>query len=195
MTKNKNFVLEKSKALNYFKFNLNSVNRLSSEVLRVISDSGVFFTLLPEDVNDEFVHNFDLGGIAEGMRDLEESQIYEKMQANPRLACVFDDFENEYPKGSTGKLYVKCGLYYKNEIYYTLNNKTVSREILSDCFLASNTMWHSLCLLTETDLTDFVHKEITDEKIKEICAKVHLVMICAYDAEGYVFWERISSQI
>jgi hypothetical protein len=193
MKKTKKIILKRSKVLNYFNFNLNNANRLSSEVLHVIFDSGFFFTLLPEDVKDELVHNFDLGGIAEGMRDLEESQIYEKMKANQRLTCVFDDFENEYPKGSTGNLFVKCGFYCKNEIYYTLNNKTTSREILSDCFLASNTIWHSLCLLTETDLTDFLHKEITDDKIKEICTKAQLIMICAYDGEGYVFWEKDSS--
>ena len=54
----------------------------------------------------------------------------------------------------------------------------------------SNAFWHSLCL-TEADFMN-VTDTLKIEKIKEVCLKTKLVMIGAYDGEGYVFWESVA---
>ena len=53
----------------------------------------------------------------------------------------------------------------------------------------STSFWHSLCVFTTADFTG-VTQTLSLEKIKEICLKTELVMVAAYDGEGYVFWEK-----
>jgi hypothetical protein len=60
------------------------------------------------------------------------------------------------------------------------------------CLRASNVLWHSLCVFTTANLIE-VSKMLNLEKIKEICKRTELFMVCAYDGEGYVFWEKHQS--
>ena len=78
-----------------------------------------------------------------------------------------------------------CG----NEIYFLLGKNKISEKIILECLRASNSFWHSLCVFTTADFTDVI-KDLTLEKIKEICLSTELVMVGAYDGEGYVFWEK-----
>ena len=81
------------------------------------------------------------------------------------------------------------GLLCGNEIYYLLEKNNISTELITECLRASNAFWHSLCVLTEANLDDRIAREISTEKIQEITLKAKLIIIGAYDGEGYIFWE------
>jgi hypothetical protein len=50
-------------------------------------------------------------------------------------------------------------------------------------------LWHHVFILTEIANIDEMGKEITLDNIKEFCKNTQLLVIGAYDGEGYVFWE------
>jgi len=56
----------------------------------------------------------------------------------------------------------------------------------------SNAIWHSLGVMTTANLS-CNNKVLTFEKIKEACLLSELIFVCAYDGEGYVFWEKNNS--
>ena len=55
----------------------------------------------------------------------------------------------------------------------------------------SNAIWHSLCIISENQLNS-AETILTLEKIKAICMNAKIVIIGAYDGEGYIFWEKAS---
>ena len=77
----------------------------------------------------------------------------------------------------------------RNDVYFLLWKRTKFLKLILESLRASNAFWHSLGVFTTADFTD-VTKDLTLEKIKEICLSTELVMIGAYDGEGYVFWEK-----
>jgi hypothetical protein len=80
-------------------------------------------------------------------------------------------------------------LSFKDELYYKILSDKANPEIIKKCLVNSNAFWHSLCVLTDANLVD-LSDTLTLENIREISFKVYLIIIGAYDGEGYVFWER-----
>ncbi|MBX9839321.1 MAG: hypothetical protein K2X69_13530 [Silvanigrellaceae bacterium] len=54
----------------------------------------------------------------------------------------------------------------------------------------TNAIWHSLCVLTTSNCEDFSFLSVSKEKIQEICLMTQMIIVGAYDGEGYVFWEK-----
>lgn len=64
MKKLKKHKLDFDAAWNYIQDNLDKVNVLSADLLRVVNfKSGDFFTLLPDDANFELINRFEWGGV------------------------------------------------------------------------------------------------------------------------------------
>jgi hypothetical protein len=202
--------LDFSFAWKYVQDDLDKTNALSSELLNLLNfKNGYFFTLLPDDANTQAIHNFKVGGILPqnpieeyflnghkatysiktSIRDELSQLILKEMASHKRLSCIFDDVGCSPTKSKGYPLFDSHGLFYENESYYLLQKSKISIELIEECLKVSNAFWHSLCLFTTADFSG-VTKILNLEKIKEICLTTEMVMIGAYDAEGYVFWEK-----
>lgn len=196
---------------NYVKHNLDKTNALSSELLKLLDfKKGGFFTLLPNNANIQRIYEFEAGvilpqnpieeyfisgkratySITPTINDELSDLILKYIQSKDKLCCVFDDTLRSPTAKHHMDLFHECGLFCGNEVYYLLEKSTISKELIIRCLRASNSFWHSLCVFTKTDFTDVVDKKLSLEKIKDICLNTDLIMLGAYDAEGYIFWEK-----
>jgi hypothetical protein len=117
--------------------------------------------------------------------------IYENLcSSKPILNCIIDDFNSSTtsPQLDLYKL-EKLFTSYRDQVYYKLKADKANPEIIDDLLSQSNTFWHSLCVLTEANLSE-INETLTFEKIREICLKAQMIITDAYDAEGFVFWEK-----
>jgi hypothetical protein len=200
-------------SLKYVQDNLDKTNALSSELLNLINfKTGNFFTLLPDDANIQEIHNFKAGwilppnpieeyyvgdfkatySIKNSIEDELIPLIFKLIESKTHFSCIMDDFEG-YPKERYPIHFIdNYSLFYGDEIYFRLAKDNLSTELIVKCLRASNVLWHSLCIFTTANLIE-VSKMLNLEKIKEICKRTELFMVCAYDGEGYVFWEKHQS--
>jgi len=195
-------------ALNFFKESLEDTNALSVEMIHFISNHpGMFFTLLPDDANLSRLHEFSISILPElpqqrgpigslpGIYDysripsLEEEccEYLEREVKKNKSLCIIDSFNQEYKESFQSEPFDIYGKHYKKEIYYAFDINQFNKKDVTKCLHISKTFWHSLCILTEARLSKRLLQE-TD--IQRICLKSHLVMIGAYDGDGYIFWEK-----
>ena len=178
-------------AFAYLNNNLVGANTLSSTLMQFVNFKvGRFFTLLPSDAKLQGINEFNCGGIASGVRDQISSFVLCKMHADNQLSCVFDDVTAIFQPEYKTMLFSSCGLVYKTEIYYLVTGKTASKKIVEQCFLSSNAIWHSLCVLSRVHLMDNIKKNISLHEIETVCQQAYLIIVGAYDGEGYIFWEK-----
>ncbi|MFI0436055.1 MAG: hypothetical protein ACH350_10115 [Parachlamydiaceae bacterium] len=194
----------------YIKNSLDEANILSTEILRTLNfNDGFFFTLLPENISFEQIHHFSSGGILSQNREQEyiidgvksiyslipsiddelAALIFQEIKSNNKLSCIFDDVNCCAADSKGYFLFDKYGLSYENESYYLLRKKNINIDLVKECLKISNSFWHSLCLFTKADLDENIEVLIPDV-INKICTKTELVVVSAYDREGYIFWER-----
>jgi hypothetical protein len=196
-------------ALDFLKESLEGTNILSIELMKFInSNRGQFYTLLPNDADLSHLHDFNSSILKQNpivkhenganwkyqtiptIRDELSTVLMGILGKNKRLACVFDDFNSTYKEGYNDNFYRSYGIRYHSEVYYWLDSSVISKEILLKCLQLSNTLWHSVCLLTEASKEDIVDQQGSLFKIHEICLGMRLALFGAYDGEGYVFWEK-----
>lgn len=196
--------------LKYVIDDLDKTNTLSDELVKFTNfKNGDFFTLLPEDANLNAMHDFKTGwilptnpieayvvseqivrySIKNSIRVELEPLIINELSSHPYCSCIIDKVT-----GSADDVYYStyadCNpVFYETEVYFLLNKNNISRKTISKCLTASTSFWHSLCLITGAKLAN-VTKKLDLEKIKEICTHAELIMVGAYDGEGYVFWEN-----
>ncbi|MFI0436150.1 MAG: hypothetical protein ACH350_10605 [Parachlamydiaceae bacterium] len=204
------YELNYENALEYVKNDLDDVNVLSKELLKLLNfKNGYFFTMLPSRAKFKEIYNFKVGGILpqnpikEYYVDGIKSNYSVKNSINNELSFLilnemkknFDlSFVVDKVTGTANNVYYytfsDCNpLFYNEEVYFLLNKVNASAEVICKCLQASTSFWHSLSIFTMADLVN-VKKTFTLEQIKEICVKTELIMVGAYDGEGYVFWEK-----
>lgn len=86
-------------------------------------------------------------------------------------------------------------MHYDDEVYYVIKSEIANSLLIDMCLYASQATWHSLCVVTESDIECQTEKTLTIEVINDICNKICLVIAGAYDGEGYVFWKKMDSII
>jgi hypothetical protein len=134
---------------------------------------------------------FKLGGMAIGVRDFVNTVIMKMLSDDNSLSCVFDDVATTFRNNYNDPFFLLCGCSLEKEVYYIVNSSNVNLALIEDCFNCSNAIWHSLCVLSNTDLSEaLIEKKLTNKKLNEICQNVQKVILGAYDGEGYLFWER-----
>jgi hypothetical protein len=191
---------------------LDNANTLSLELLSYVNfKDGFFFTLLPPDANIERIYEFESGmvlhqnpeqicfiagekstyAIIPTIRDELSRLILEDIKSKDQLSCIFDDVLHSSNDKFYRNLIFSHGLFYENELYYLIQKNEFSYELIKQCLRASNAFWHSLCILTRANFSNF-KKKMNLEMIKEICITAELILIGSYDGEGYVFWEKSS---
>ena len=172
-------------AFDYIKNKLTGVNELSSQFLKSLNiNHGEFYVLLPKDADIKRIYEFD-GGYITSFIDKEICHhVFNKIK-NKQYTSIFDDVTVNTSDKYTDDFSVNHSFFYKNEVYYVIKNGMISEDIFLKCMNASNGIWHSLCIVTEIDFCETI-----ENNLKKICDHPQLAMISAYDAEGYIFWER-----
>lgn len=187
------YELEFARSYRYFIYSLYEINKVSSVLLDTIDfRKGKFFTLLPDDANLESVYQFQWGGVCSSNIEEYAKFILEYIKLNKcEFSCIFDSFNDDWNEVNTDAWCVTYGYHYENEVFYVLRKAELTEKLILECMRISNVNWHSMCVISEANFNDLNGKNISEEKINEISEKTKLIMIGAYDAEGYVFWERI----
>lgn len=192
MKKINKYLLDFNDAIKYFRDNLDSTNTLSSLLVKMVDfKSGHFFTLLPEDSNLENLNVFTSGGMLFSRGQQWSELILNKLKSNSKLLSIFDDFNSSFHPDYQDSLFLHCGRIYQNEVYYLITSDIATDVLIGECLCASNTIWHSLCVLSKTNIHS--NKVLMHEDIENISINVQFIMIVAYDDEGYIFWEKNQS--
>lgn len=206
----KKYKLNFELARNYINENLDQTNRFSIAILETQDfKNGSFFTLLPPEANLKQIYSFSQGGILPQYPDQEHytngiksvyslipsidnelaTLIFEEIKSHNNLSCIFDDVSSSTNESKGFSLFDNYGLSFEDESYYLLKKNSITVSLIKNCLKVSNAFWHSLCIITKADC-DYNKRLLISEEVNEICAKAELIMVCAYDREGYVFWEK-----
>lgn len=191
----KKFTLDIVPVLEHFKSTLEDTNALSSLLMRSIDfESGRFFTILPANTTAEDVYKFCYGGIARNIRDELPFILFEILREHTDFKCIIDDFNSTYTPGYDDPIFNECGVAFEDQVYYLLTQKGIPPKLINRCLQLSNAVWHSLGIVFRSEL-DGIKKTLTLDDIDNICSNAKLIIVGAYDGEGYVFWERTGSDL
>ncbi len=187
--------LDRKKTFEYFHWNLEGLNALSVTVLENVSfDLGNFYTLMPDGLTEKQLYDFR-GGCVKSY-DIQEGvskYIHDMQKTNHSYFCVFDDFTDEFSQDfyDDDDIFKACGVDYKHkEVYLILPNQESNTHKIQECLQMSDCIWHSLMVMTDTPFKRNEDRSISKEELQSIAKHAKLVVLRAYDQEGYVFWEK-----
>ena len=202
--------LNEEQALSYFKYQLDETNTLCTELYNINDfKKGHFFTLLPDDADSSRKNYFEWGGILpqnpiEKLAPphtgtfswtpnikIEISEfIFNKLRNNKLYSCIFDDtMRNKSDPNINKKISSSSLFFYSEEVYYMIKNKLANPLLIKNCLNYSNALWHSFGMITEAKIDNY-NQNLTFENIEEICLRCQIIILRAYDGEGYVLWEK-----
>ncbi len=207
----KKYNLKYEKAIIYANDQLNCNYPLSKELLKELNfENGQFFTLLPEDADLNRIYDFFCGlilpqnEICEVINELtgEKSYytrvptldneianfIFEALTHNEISVCIFEDVQQELTSPHL-EFFHEFGFSCLNKIYYFMNKENASRDEIINALGESNAIWHQLCILTQVNYYNTPGQEVTLEIINHFAKNIQLMILGAYDGEGYFFWE------
>jgi hypothetical protein len=199
----------------FFQDNLNGANALSIELLQIFKkEEGRFFALLPEDANLEYLYRFKHGCILPQnpikygpVGNLGNFHYREKVSISDDLANIIGDFlrrdENitciidDVIRYSTDKKIQEGRDDLKNytaysgrDVYYLLSKNNAEPSIIFKCLCRNRGYWHALSILSKISLKDYIGKQIEKPILTQICCNAQMIIVGAYDGEGYIFWEK-----
>lgn len=179
--------------LEYLKDTLSDTTALASKILSLMDlKKGFFFTFLPSKTNFSLAAQFNISGIAKGVREQIPSMLINKLQEYDPLCCIFDNISEVFSSKYKSKLFSKCGLFYREEIYYLINKENISLELIKECLQNSNAIWHSLCVVSKLELKINSNRNVLIQEIDQIILNTSMLIVGAYDGEGYLFWEKFN---
>ena len=180
--------LDYTHVISYIKETLENVNLLSDLLLkRIILNSGQFSTMMPVLTDQQDKYQFHVGGLACGVHDFANKFILKQMENNNK--CLIDCVQQQYKLPFKGEIFDACGIHHKDEIYYYLSPLYITSKLLQDCLRFSNSIWHSVCVLSENELQIPASRELDEHNLQHFLNGTTLVLIGAYDGEGYICWE------
>lgn len=204
------YILDSSRTLDYFSERIDAGNILSRTLLETVDlNCGVFYTLVPEGADLERLYEFKYGGllpqnpiikylnddgkISSYSRiptiDVELSQLIFNVLQNNTGCCLFDDVvcgPADRPLHGLIDIYKYVS---GSEGYYLLNQEDATAENIRFCLESSNAFWHSLCVFLSAIIRP-KNRILPESMCWELCVYVQLILVGAYDREGYLFWER-----
>lgn len=208
------YILNFEKTLKYVLQVLKDGNQLSSELIKNINfEQGQFFTLLPNEADLSKIYQFSFGGIIPP-KDVGHKPVILKnptrqftplktltlknelvqfidnfFALNKDYACVFENVI-ELISDTHDEFYLNYGMFFDKNIYYKILSSQRDNEIILQGIKKNEEAWHFLCVLFKLKPEDFINKKLTLNKIKKISIKTKIIIVGAYDGEGYVFWEK-----
>jgi len=214
MIKLRKTVLDFDKTIQYFKEHIDAKVILSEAVLHEINfKNGHFFTLLPENAFFEKIYEFNYGGILSNpdpkiirkrfygkefigceIATIDEylnEHLFNLLKKNPKISCVFSDYNSSYKKSNYLKLNSAYVLHKNDEVYFLIKNKALTNENLLKIIKQVGIFWYMLGILTEG--LEIKKHELDNSTLFSIINNTKLIFTEAYDGEGYIFWEKEGS--
>ncbi len=207
--------LKYQKAYEYVKDQLEGGNALSLELLKNLEfEKGQFFTLLPVNADLNRIYDFFGGCILpqnktnEYINDLGKKSsytwiptlkkeignlVFEKLNSNMNLCCIFEDVITR-PDDKHIDFFLEYGVLHSNDIYYLLRKPKISVDAVINAIHEINSLWHLVFILSQVEDLSISNKIITLQDITYFCKKIQMLVVGAYDGEGFVFWEPNSHQ-
>jgi hypothetical protein len=188
----KEYLLDFTRALSFFKENLRDTNALSNAVIKIMEKKpGTFHAFLPENMSFEEIHRFSIGGKTSSLRKEVSYKLVQLINSREFLNCIFDDVNSDFDHLNGNDLYHFYGVHHKKEIYYQIPF-SADREVVLKCLNYSSAIWHSLCVVFKKEgMLKKETKEISNSHIKSICRNAIFIMIAAYDSESYIYWRNV----
>lgn len=199
--------LEFERTFSYFKEILEGGNELSLEILQITNfNQGNFYTLLPQNADFSKIYNFYEGHILNYGEQINNNKfewvvnldkkicdfIYNKIKESESLACVFEEVIRNKNDHLSDEITASCSAFFtEKNVYYFLNSNSLSYSLINSCISNANSIWHFLCVLTDYQY-NMKKKEIDLADIHNIVLGAHIIIVGAYDREGYVIWEKMS---
>jgi hypothetical protein len=199
----------------FFQKNLDGANALSIELLNNFKkEEGHFYTLLPKDANLEHLYQFNAGGIlpqnpikfgsvgnlgnfyhseTPSIMDDLARMIEDILHQNENVTCIIDDvIRNSSHKTirECNDQFKSCIAFSEKSVYYLFNKENAEFPLLFDCLGRNCGYWHALTILSNISLKDCVGKQLEKPILSQICKNAQMIIIGAYDGEGYLFWEK-----
>lgn len=191
MTKLKKYELEAAKTLGFIKWNLNDLNMLSKSVLKYSPfNEGRFFTFLRNDISNDQLYSFKCGGVGGGVKNKIIDIVHAELISPFGGLCIFDDYDQDFDSVGGWNLYDQVGIHFQNEVYFAVESNNSNKDLLLNCFRASDCIWHSLIILCKFTFSRNKDQSITEKELKEIALTANYILLRAYDAEGYIIWQR-----
>ncbi len=185
------YLLDPNRLMSHLRENLEGTNALSTAVFKNIElKKGEFYTLFNTEIKEEQLYGFKWGGVGGSTKFKISYIVQEQLQNYQGLNCIFDDTGATYIENYKDPLFLETGVYYEDEVYYLVSEKNVSKKLLDTCFYASESTWHSFCILTKYHLPVRNERFITHDEIILAAEMAHFVIIGAYDGESYILWKK-----
>ncbi len=189
MVKLKKIKLDYSKTYDYFQYNLFNSNKLCKIALKKIKN-GSFYTFLPSNVKEEKVYNFNSSGIAKHLVEVFPAFLLDMIKNESPSLCYFDAINFSYKPGFSDPLFMQFGRYSQHEVYYQVAQQDASLDVLSACSDRSYAIWHSFCMISSSYSKEKAQTEFTNNEMETICEQTYMILLLAYDGEGYIIWDK-----
>lgn len=209
----KRYNLEFERAVVYARNQLKCSHVLSTELNSLDFKNGQFFTLLPRNVEMSRIYDFFCGlkisknEIFEQFNETTGEKIYysweplykkisyfisEELKLKDHYVSIFEEVQQELSSPHI-EFFHQFGFSCLNQMYYFLSKKDAFPELISRAMSESDALWHQLFILTKVDpkvIDQFKPgQELNLDEVKEFVKNIRLLVLGAYDGEGYFFWE------
>lgn len=214
-------ILDNSKTLPYLHKCLSYGHTLSKVILDNIDiDSGLISTSLPYDTNEENIYNFKYGGIvpekspqtdSQNANTKEENQtswvpirsitqpvvdiIRDFVNRDAERICIFED---ALAKSTDSKMdeYKSLIRTYQHEVYHLVNIERADDQSIRETIDWAYSFWPPMIRIL-TSLPEKIHNklielELTLDLLELVGQRVEMVIVSAYDGEGYLIWRKTS---
>ncbi|MCH9634058.1 MAG: hypothetical protein S4CHLAM7_07960 [Chlamydiae bacterium] len=192
MTDIKKYSLEFNSTKNFVMNKIGDVNTLSKYICKLINfDIGHFYTFLPKtkDVSEAID---SLEGTRANLtpKKVFYSFVLDTLNKKTNKICVFDDFHGRYTSNYDEGLYLSHGRHLSDEIYYVFTKKNATFESIQKAFRYNDLIWHSLAVITSCIVEETADKTLSVNDCINICKNAEIILVTAFDAEGYIIWEK-----
>jgi hypothetical protein len=185
------YILNREKSLKYINWNFENANALCQSVMECTPfEKGDFSTFLREGLGEEELSQLRRGHVGGGVKERITEWLLEENQQKDELLTIFDLDDADYKEEKTGGLFSKLGVHFDNEVYYLLSNEDVTKHNIRDCLYESDIIWHSLCIVSKYPYKRNKDQSITKEELEQIAKNAMIILVLAYDGEGYIIWKR-----
>lgn len=197
----KKYALNDLRVLNYLKKRFDPYDYLISRLLKECDfKNGEFYTLFLPGIEENKLYDFESGGILQ-INDSTENivkqlpMIIQKnfLENHEDDIWVFEDALRNVSDNDKS-----LGFFYENElvyewndqVFYIINKNKSSLECISNCIENTSINWYYLSILTKDPHNLSLGRPLSDDQLKFFCVNAKKLVFGAYDAEGYIFWEK-----
>lgn len=181
-------------------------NTLAQELLTCINfREGEFFAVLNASADRTKIHEFRSGGILpenplEGVsiqgkvylgrkksHSVNQLALYLDSMLCPGQCCFFEDAVH-YRSDPIVPEIKNHILYFNKEVYLYIKEDEFSQEIAKNIIHYADAQWYYMNVISEPE-SEF-ESVMTFEQLQNIALKTTLIVVGAYDMEGFVVWKK-----